>query len=125
VRNHFLSSVLIGAMLVVGPICYFYQTSITISIKQKKALSKNQKLASPIFIEIFLRLPLEIIHFLTVLFSTFFNVIYGGILLYRIPNLLLAMIQIPLRFLHNGNIQRSLMFVSIMLVTYIFWWSSR
>lgn len=53
---------------------------------------------------------------------SFFGLIYAGLLLYRLPQFLLALSQMPLRFLNNGSVQRSLIFVVVMLIAYSYWW---
>ena len=59
---------------------------------------------------------------LATIFINFINVIYAGFILYRLPQFLLAGLQMPLRFLNNGSIQRSLIFVVIILLAYSYWW---
>lgn len=61
-------------------------------------------------------------HLLASIFINAISIIYAGFLLYRLPQFVLACLQIPLRFLNNGSIQRSLFFVVIMLVAYSYWW---
>lgn len=53
------------------------------------------------------------------------NTLYSGFLLYRLPQMIITLIQLPLRLFHNGNIQRSMMFTSIVLVSYFFFWWKR
>lgn len=55
-------------------------------------------------------------------FINFINIFYAGFILYRLPQFLLATLQMPLRFLNNGSVQRSLIFVTLMLIAYSYWW---
>lgn len=50
------------------------------------------------------------------------NSIYSGLFFYYLPQLIITALQIPLRLFHNGNIQRSLFLVIIMLFCYNYWW---
>lgn len=47
---------------------------------------------------------------------------YTNFLMYRLPQFIITLCQIPLRFFHNGSIQRSLIFIVISLVIYYWWW---
>ncbi|HXW53930.1 MAG TPA: hypothetical protein VEL47_07485 [Myxococcota bacterium] len=87
--------------------------------------SHASELAWPIVVRLFLELPLRGLYFMAKVFVTFFSDVYAGILLYQLPRIFLGMLQIPLRLLNNGNIQRSLIFVSIMVFSYFVWWGYR
>jgi hypothetical protein len=54
--------------------------------------------------------------------SNIIGPLYGNFLLLRIPQLIIALIQIPLRLFHNGSIQRSVLFIVIMVLSYYYIW---
>lgn len=71
---------------------------------------------------IFQHIPIKIIDGISKIFLQLLNPVYSGFFLYRLPQILMGILQIPLRFLNNGNIQRSLLFVVLIVVCYIYWW---
>jgi|SRR5579871_3982765 len=117
----------ICCMILIYPLLYLHQflkvtqTTMFSEIRQ----STIQDLTPLVVIQRFLTIPLQGFNLLSKIFLTLFNYVYAGIVLYRIPKLLLGILQIPLRLVNNGNIQRSMMFVSIMLVGYFLWWGHR
>ncbi len=72
--------------------------------------------------QIFIIMPKTAVVTIAVVFINIINYIYSGFMLFRFPQFLLAVIQIPLRFLNNGSIQRSLLFLMVTLIAYSFWW---
>jgi hypothetical protein len=74
---------------------------------------------------IIFQFPLKISYFFAKIFINFLNPIYAGFLLYRVPTIVIGIVQTPLRLFHNGNIQRSLIFVILLLVGYIYWWGQQ
>lgn len=59
----------------------------------------------------------------TQIIAYIFNAIYSSFLLFKAPQMILGMVQLPLRLIHNGNVQRSMAFVAIMFLSYIMWWA--
>lgn len=56
--------------------------------------------------------------------TNFISPFYAVFLLYRLPQFFVTLIQIPLRFFHNGNLQRSLMFIMVLFFSYYWWWKN-
>lgn len=73
------------------------------------------------------KLYLFLLHSLGAIAKSFINIInliYSGLFFYYLPQLTITALQIPLRLFHNGNIQRSLFLVIIMLFCYNYWWGN-
>jgi len=64
----------------------------------------------------------KIVLFLSLISANFIHPFYASFLLYRLPQLLVSAIQIPLRFFHTGSIQRSLLFMVLMAASYYSIW---
>lgn len=62
------------------------------------------------------------LHFTANIVSNFIGPIYGNILLLKIPQIIIGIIQIPLRIFHNGSIRRSVLFIIIMVISYYYIW---
>lgn len=73
-------------------------------------------------IKFFLQFPLKISYLFSRFVTNFLNPILTSFLFYRVPQIIIIILQMPLRALHNGNIQRSLIFVSFILMAYFYWW---
>ncbi|MCA9508258.1 MAG: hypothetical protein KC505_07560 [Myxococcales bacterium] len=56
--------------------------------------------------------------------SNFLGPLYGNFLLLKIPQLIISLFQIPLRFFHNGSIRRSVLFAIFLVITYYYIWES-
>lgn len=84
---------------------YFFLTQKYEEQPQKLSLKASSRLAS-----------------LFKTFGSFLTIAYSGFLLYRLPQIIMSILQTPLRLSHNGNIQRSLMLTAIVLISCIFWW---
>lgn len=54
--------------------------------------------------------------------ATIISPFYTNFLLYRLPQFIVTIFQIPLRLFHNGSIQRSLLFIITMLASYYWLW---
>lgn len=54
--------------------------------------------------------------------TNFTGPVYGNFFMYRIPQLIVTIFELPLRLFHNGSIQRSLLFIIVSLATYYWWW---
>lgn len=53
----------------------------------------------------------------------FLTIFYSGFLLFRLPQILIAILKIPLRLFNDGNLQKSLAFIAMMLAAYLYlWW---
>lgn len=52
----------------------------------------------------------------------FISPFYTNFILYRLPQFLVTILQIPLRIFHNGSIKRSLLFIIVSLTAYYWWW---
>jgi hypothetical protein len=90
--------------------------------------SSNKHVYSPFWVTYlnqFSQIPNKISFLLAKFFINFFNPIYLGFILYRMPQILISIVQAPLRLLHNGNIQRSLIFIACIYFGYIYLWGSQ
>lgn len=73
---------------------------------------------------IYFRAPERMSYFIAHVFINFLNPIYG-FLVYRLPQFAVGLLQSPLRFLNNGNVHRSLLFVGFMVAIYVYWWGNQ
>lgn len=62
------------------------------------------------------------LNFTANIISNFIGPIYGDILLLKIPQIIIGIIQMPLRLFHNGSIRRSVLFIIIMVISYYYIW---
>ncbi len=124
IGNYVAAMAIICCILLFGPLLYLGQAHRLTGVMTEEA-HQSSPLAPALVIQLFLRIPSRALYLLAKVFLTFFSDIYAGILLYRVPRFFLGLLQIPLRLLHNGNIQRSLIFVVIMLFSYFLWWGYR
>lgn len=119
----------IFTLAIIGGTIICYQVISLSFITGYSNLSDTQYYKSPVLVKILNSLhgwlivyPNRMLFLISNFFINFVSLIYSGFLLYRLPQLILTAIQIPFRFLNNGSIQRSLIFVAIMLIVYSYWW---
>jgi hypothetical protein len=55
--------------------------------------------------------------------ARFASIFYANFLFYRIPQIVIGFFQIPLRLFHTGSLQRSMLFIIILLASYYWLWS--
>lgn len=55
--------------------------------------------------------------------TSFIGLFYANFLLYRLPQIILSFIQLPLRIFHTGSLQRSMLFIAILVTSYYWLWS--
>lgn len=70
----------------------------------------------------FMQLIRSMIEFAAESSSNFTGPFYGNFLMYRMPQIIVTIFELPLRLFHNGSIQRSLLFIIVSLATYYWWW---
>jgi hypothetical protein len=54
--------------------------------------------------------------------ARFASIFYANFLFYRLPQLIISLFQIPLRIFHTGSIQRSLLFIMVLMASYYWLW---
>jgi hypothetical protein len=122
--NYFVTVIIICFSLAIYPVI----TLVSI-VKHASILHTNYppppkiiSILKQILDNIFRHYPRKFIYLLSKIFTNFLNPIYSGFLLYRLPQMLMAILETPLRTINNGNIQRSLMFVAVILASYLYFW---
>lgn len=76
---------------------------------------------SGLFERVFLLIPMRVARFVSTFIIDFMVPIYSGFLLFRLPQIIIGILQTPLRLVHNGNLQRSLIFIAIVVVSLLWW----
>ncbi|MGH7249932.1 MAG: hypothetical protein ACREGC_03075, partial [Minisyncoccia bacterium] len=69
-----------------------------------------------------LKIPGRIAFWLSNLFAMVLVPVYSNLLLYRLPQFIIWIVQTPLRIFHNGSIKRSLLLILIILYAYYAAW---
>lgn len=118
------ATALICGLLIIYPVISLstiVKTTVLLNTRPPSKLRRSVLWAS--FLEwTLLRLPIKLSYFFASVFTNVLNPIYAGFFLYRMPQILIGIVQTPLRLVHNGNIQRSLVFVAILAIAYIYRW---
>jgi len=106
-----LSSMILCGMIAFSSLFFF---------RSKK---KEQIKIFPIYYSI-QQIPLRGIYLFGEIFSKFIGFFYTNILFFRAPQLIFGIVQLPLRFFHNGSISRSFLFVVLTLSAYVYYWTT-
>lgn len=105
----------------------FYPLVALLVVTLRKPAPSAEKLArqssvwTTLFERIFLLIPVRIARIFSQFITDFLIPIYSGFFLFRLPQIVIGILQTPLRILHNGNVQRSLIFVAIMFISFLLW----
>jgi len=89
------------------------------------AQTKSSRIRITVLEGLFFELPNALVKLLAGLFTKILNPLYSVFLLLRLPQIILSILQTPLRFFHTGNIQRSLLFTAITLYFYFALWGQK
>lgn len=121
-RYDMLTLPLICGIIIVYPLIALWYVINDKALTTSSRTTQSLQLSQSLITQIFLQLPVRFVYFFARLFIDFLNPFYAGFLLYRAPQIIVTTIQLPLRFFHNGNIQRSMLFISLMLIIYFYGW---
>lgn len=56
------------------------------------------------------------------IFAHIIGPLYSNFFLLSLPKIMITLIQLPLRIFHNGSIQRSIIFIIVMVLSYYYMW---
>ena len=120
----FISTIILCILIIVYPAMSIIIMNVVKQGKNQEKTLKNKthKNNKTIITAVTLKIPSNISFWLSSIFSIAIVPIYSNLLLYRLPQLAIWIIQTPLRIFHNGSIKRSLLFTIIVLYSYYSAW---
>lgn len=68
------------------------------------------------------RLAQSFAHVGATIAARFASIVYANFLFYRLPQLIISLFQMPLRLFHTGSIQRSVLFIVLLMASYYWLW---
>jgi hypothetical protein len=109
-QNIFIAHILIITILISAPILILITAS-----KKRSAQKVAENTFLPRLIKNFVKWAAE--------FSTrFMNIFYAHFLFYKVPQIILGFLLVPLRIFYTGSFQRSVAFILILLLSYYWMW---